>query len=53
VTWPLRDVLLAYLAILKKEAQARYEQDLQIWAALAPHQKTPESPPRLPKILKN
>jgi hypothetical protein len=51
--WPLRDLLLAYLAILKREAQQRYDQDLAVWAALAPHQKSPGSPPKPPRILKS
>jgi len=51
--WPLRELLLAYLAILKEQAQKRYELDLTIWATLAPHQKTPGSPPKVPKILRS
>lgn len=53
LVWPLRDLLLAYLAILKREAQQRYDQDLAVWAALAPHQKSPGSPPKPPRILKS
>jgi hypothetical protein len=51
--WPLRDLLLAYLSILKREALDRYHHDLEVWAMLAPHQKTPGSPPRPPRILKS
>jgi hypothetical protein len=51
--WPIRELLLAYLSILKREAQDRYEIDLQVWAALAPHQKDPPKPPKVPKILKS
>jgi hypothetical protein len=50
--WPLRDLLSAYLAILKRQAQDRYEFDLEVWALLAPHQDKPAAPPRLPKILR-
>lgn len=50
--WPLRELLLAYLALLKRQAQERYQHDLEVWALLAPHQKKPGSPPRLPKILR-
>jgi hypothetical protein len=50
--WPLRELLLAYIAILKRNAEARYEHDVAVWATLAPHQKKPGSPPRLPRILK-
>lgn len=49
---PLRDLLLSYLAILKREAQQRYQHDLAVWAMLAPHQKTPGSPPKPPRILR-
>jgi hypothetical protein len=51
--WPLRDLLLAYIAILRRQAQDRYEHDLEVWAMLAPHQKSPGSPPRPPRILKS
>jgi hypothetical protein len=51
--WPLRDLLLGYLAILKREAQERYQHDLAVWAALAPHQKSPGSPPKPPRILRS
>lgn len=51
--WPLRELLLAYVAILKSEAQERYQNDLAIWAMLAPHQKNPGSPPKAPKILRS
>lgn len=50
--WPLRDLLLAYLDILRREAMARYERDLLVWAALAPHQKNPQPAPKPPKILR-
>lgn len=53
LVWPLRDLLLAYLSILKSQLQERYEHDLQVWATLAPHQKNPGSPPRPPRILKS
>jgi hypothetical protein len=50
--WPLRDLLLAYVAILKRDALDRYQHDLAVWAMLAPHQKSPGSPPKTPRILK-
>jgi len=50
--WPLRELLLAYLARLRAEAQRRYEFDLALWAALAPHQKRPGAPPRPPRLLR-
>jgi hypothetical protein len=51
LSWPLRDLFLAYLAILKRDAIARYHHDLMIWAVLAPHRKESTKPPRLPRIL--
>jgi hypothetical protein len=51
--WPLRELLLAYIDILKCQALERYEHDLAVWAQLAPHQKDPPSPPKPPRILKS
>ena len=51
--WPLRDLLLAYIDLLKRDALARYQHDLAVWAMLAPHMKNPGSPPKLPRILKS
>jgi hypothetical protein len=51
--WSLRDLLLAYLAILRRDALERYQHDLAVWATLAPHQKSPGSPPKPPRILKS
>jgi hypothetical protein len=48
----LRDLLLAYIAILKRQAAEAYRHDLSMWATLAPHQKKPDSPPKIPRILK-
>jgi len=50
--WPLRDLLLAYVAILRREALARFEHDVLIWAILAPHQKNPSTPPKPPRLLR-
>lgn len=50
--FPVRELLLAYLALLKERAREAYEHDLQVWAALAPHQEKPTKPPRLPGILR-
>jgi len=49
--WPLRDLLLAYVAFTKREALERYEHALLVWALLVPHQKNTSSPPKLPPIL--
>ncbi len=51
--WPLRELLLAYVAFLKRQALERYENDVQVWATLAPHQDQASKPPRLPKILRS
>jgi len=51
--WPLRDLLLAYIALLKREAESRYRFDLGMWARLAPHQKSETKPPKAPKILRS
>jgi hypothetical protein len=53
LVWALRDLLLAYVALLKRDALERYQHDLAVWAMLAPHQKSPGSPPKPPKILKS
>jgi hypothetical protein len=51
--WPLRDLLSAYVAILRRQAEERYKFDLEIWALLAPHQDKPSAAPKLPKILRS
>lgn len=51
--WPVRELLLAYIAMLKDSAMERYQSDLQVWATLAPHTKDPGKPPKPPKILKS
>lgn len=51
--WPIRELLLAYIDILKRQALERYQADMQVWATLAPHQEKQSKPPRPPKILKS
>ncbi len=51
--WPLRDLLLAWLDKLRQEARQHYALDLQVWAALAPHQEGTPKPPKLPRILRS
>jgi hypothetical protein len=51
--WPVREILLAYIAVLKQQALERYQADLQVWATLAPHQEKASKPPEPPKILKS
>jgi hypothetical protein len=50
--WPLRDVMLAFVAILKERERAKYYVDLLLWAIVAPYVKHKGKPPQLPKILK-
>jgi hypothetical protein len=50
--WPIRDLLSAYVAILRRQAEERYKFDLKVWATLAPHQEKPSAAPRIPKILR-
>jgi hypothetical protein len=50
--WALRDVLLAYVAILKERERTKYYVDLLLWTMLAPYMKHRGRPPQMPKILK-
>ena len=49
---PVRELLLAYIELLKSRALERYQAELQVWATLAPHTKEQMKPPRVPKILR-
>jgi hypothetical protein len=51
--WPVHELLLAYIAILKNQAMDRYQSDLQVGPMLAPHQKDPGKPSKPPKIWKS
>jgi len=51
--WPIREIFLGYLAILKREAREQYHHDLLVWAVLAPHAKRGSlKQPSVPTILK-
>lgn len=50
--WPLRDLLLGYLARLRETARRDYQAELLVWAVLAPYQKRQSKPPELPAVLK-
>jgi hypothetical protein len=50
--WALRDIFLAYLEVLRESARRNYEQEVLVWAALAPHQRRKTDPPSLPRILR-
>lgn len=51
--WPIREALLAYVERMKDAAATAHRWDLLTWAVLAPHQKKPGKPPRLPRILRD
>jgi len=50
--WPLVDLLHALRHTLRERATQRYHTEIQVWAALVPHQKRQEKPPKLPDILR-
>jgi hypothetical protein len=50
--WPLRDLFLAYLHRMKRDARRNYEIETLVWAILNPHRRHPEKPPQLPAILR-
>jgi hypothetical protein len=50
--WPLRELLLAFVARLRSRARETYALELLVWAALAPHQKKAQKPPSIPSILR-
>jgi hypothetical protein len=47
------DLLHGLRLTLRARATERYHTEVQVWAALAPHQKQAEKPPKLPEILKS
>lgn len=49
--WPIRDGLLAYLARVRAELREQYYVNLLVWASIAPNEKNPRKPPRLPPLL--
>jgi len=51
--WPMRDLFLGYIEVLKRDARRTYEIDLLVWSALAPHQRRKTDPPRVPRILRS
>jgi len=51
--WPLRDLFLAFIERLKRQARRSYEVDVLVWAVLAPYQKRQTKPPGLPAILRS
>jgi hypothetical protein len=45
--------LLLYLDKLRTDARERYEAEVAVWAALAPHSQKAKKPPAVPSILKD
>jgi len=50
--WPVRHLLLAAVAVLKRTAREAYQFELTLWALTAPHADKKIDPPQLPDILK-
>jgi hypothetical protein len=53
VDWPLREMFLAYIERLKRQARRSYEIDVLTWAILAPYQKRRSKAPEAPAILRS
>lgn len=51
--WPLREVMLAYVALLKAAALRTYEMELLVWSSLAPHMRRKTDPPKIPRVLRS
>ncbi|HET7552198.1 MAG TPA: hypothetical protein VFK04_12980 [Gemmatimonadaceae bacterium] len=49
--WQLRDVLLAYLAWLRREARSRYQHAQLLWGIIATQVTKPPEHPTLPPVL--
>jgi len=50
--WPLADLLHAYRLKYQREARREYQDELEVWALLAPHVKKAPKPPAVPAILR-
>lgn len=46
--WPVREALLAYVERLRQQAWQAYRNELQVWAAIAPHSSKPPDAPKPP-----
>lgn len=51
--WPVRDLLVALVIVLRRAALADYRADRAVWAALAPYSKEKLPQPELPAILRD
>jgi hypothetical protein len=52
LTWPLREALISYRAMMIEAARAAYRHDLTVWASIAPHSDKKSEPPQPPAILR-
>ena len=52
IDFPLRELFLAYVEILKKQARRSYETSLLVWAIQSPWIKGDKKPPDVPEILR-
>ena len=50
--WPLADLLHALRHQLRALAREQYHTEVQVWAAIAPHQQKPDKPPPIPEVLR-
>lgn len=52
--WPLRELLLAYLELMRKQAREAHTVSLVLWAIQAPYMKdgARQRPPQRPAILR-
>lgn len=51
--WPVRELMLASLAMARRQALEAYRAELEMWARLAPHTEKKLPAPVLPDILKD
>jgi|HubBroStandDraft_2_1064218.scaffolds.fasta_scaffold19366_2 hypothetical protein len=52
LTWPIREALIAYRAMMIEAARAAYRHELSMWASIAPHGGKKSEPPPPPPILR-
>lgn len=52
IRWPVREALLAYVALMQDASMEAYRWNTLIWWARAPNVKKPGRPPSVPPILR-
>lgn len=52
LTWPIREALIAYRALMVEAAREQYRHDMSVWASIAPHSGKKSEPPQPPSILR-